>query len=111
MHDANPIPAAPRFDALLLRLLGLLEDPQPATISAADATVQAMATAIGTRRRDRLGRAGITWLRQRWDALLFGGTSARYGRRGAAAAPGADDVADERQYEDHVRLLGLGSRA
>jgi hypothetical protein len=55
IHDANLIPAAPRFDALLSRLLGSLEAPQPAIISALDRT----ATAIGTRRRGRWGGAGI----------------------------------------------------
>lgn len=45
MHDAKLIPAAPSFEALLSRLLGFIEDPQPATISAADAT----ATAVDTR--------------------------------------------------------------
>jgi hypothetical protein len=51
MHDANLIPAAARFEALLLGLLGLLDDPQPAITSTPDTT--ATATAIGTRWRAR----------------------------------------------------------
>jgi hypothetical protein len=44
MHDANLIPAAARLEALLLGLVGLLDDPQPAITSTPDTT----ATAIGT---------------------------------------------------------------
>ena len=51
-HDANLIPAAARFEALLLGLLGLLDDPQPAITSPPDTT----ATTIGTRWQARLSR-------------------------------------------------------
>jgi hypothetical protein len=49
IHDENLIPAAARFEALLLGLLGLLDDPQPAITTTADRA----ATAIGTRWRAR----------------------------------------------------------
>jgi hypothetical protein len=55
IHDENLIPAAARFEALLLGLLGLLDDPQPAITSTPDTTATATATAtpkaIGTRWR------------------------------------------------------------
>jgi hypothetical protein len=49
MRDANLIPPPARFEALLMGLLGLLDDPQPAITSTPGTT----ATAIGTRRRAR----------------------------------------------------------
>lgn len=39
---------------------------------------------------------------------LLGRLLARYQPRGAATAPGADHVADQRQYEDHVRVPWSG---
>jgi hypothetical protein len=49
MQSAYLIPAAAGFDALLLALLGLFDDPQPAITSTPDTT----ATAIGERWRAR----------------------------------------------------------
>ena len=44
MHSAKPTPGEAWVDALLLVVVGLLEDPQPATTSTPDTTTTALST-------------------------------------------------------------------